>query len=241
MPLVGYIPEGWKGVIISLIPFIVYILKLIIDNWGITELEKLRLSNFKKFQIAITKYAVISLAFVFTLYLFIKFSDNFTEIEDNNAIIIGLIICFSFFLLSIFLAEQIIRFISLTLSFQYDYHIVNDKGEPIFRILKLSSNNLLLVERDEIVEFIDARENRRYKRIRRDNKLLKKIYNYTHIRYIIIGLCVLSLFGGIGALLTEAWIQFVLYIIFIFTMMINIIFIFNYLENKRFNRELRNE
>lgn len=79
-----------------------------------------------------------------------------------------LILAFLIFTLVIFLTEKVLNFINYLLSFQDDYYIVDNNGNPLYRIIKISSNNNLLVESNGIEEFIDAMEHRRYKRVRRE-------------------------------------------------------------------------
>lgn len=140
-----------------------FVIKLVIDNWGITDLEKLRLSNIKKFQIAFTKYIFIGITFVATMFIMLVLSDQFNEIEGN--LIYGMLaVFFIIFIVATFIAEKIITFVASLLSFRYEYHIVNDQGESVYRIIKLSANNSLLVEWDGIEEFLDSKLNRRYKK-----------------------------------------------------------------------------
>lgn len=227
-------PENFATYVLALMPIIAYVIKLTIDNWGITELEKLRLSNFKKFQIALTKYLFIGIFFVASMYLLMLASDGFSNV--NGKLFYG-VLAFGFiiFIAFLFLAEKFIDYISGVLSFKYDYHIVNHNGESLYRIIKLSSNNLLLVESNGIEEFIDAKGNYKYKRIRKGNDFLNRVYNSDKTKYVIIVLVLLSIGLIINVFLTTSWMQFFLYFAFMLIMMITLLILLNYLENKKFN------
>lgn len=229
----GIIAGGLETYLFASLPVIAYVIKLTIDNWGITELEKIRLSNFKKFQIAITKYLFMGIIFLIAMYLIIIFSDGIAE-KDGKMIYGILAITLIIFITIMVVVEKIVYLISVLLSFQYDYYIVNNDGENDYRIIKLSSNNLLLVESDGIEEFIDANENRRYKRVRRDNDMLNRLYSHDKIKHFIIGIVILGISCLVGILFTESWWQFCFYLSFVFTMIVSLILIFNYLDNKKY-------
>lgn len=230
-------PEGLVAYLITSIPVIGYAIKLLIDNFGITELEKLRLSNFKKFQIALTKYIFIGITFVAVVYLLLTFSEQFKGIKGN--LLYGMLaFFFIIFIVTIFTVEKIIRFVAEILSFRYEYHIVNDQGVPVYRIIKLSGNNSLLVESDGIEEFLDSKENRRYKKVRIKNKILEDFYRSKKSENCIIGFAILSIGSLVPVFFTHGWWQFSLYTIFIMALLLTLILFLNYIVNKRFNESL---
>ncbi|MBD7944698.1 hypothetical protein H9650_11285 [Psychrobacillus sp. Sa2BUA9] len=232
------LPESSVAYLITFVPIIVYVIKLTIDNWGITELEKIRLSNIKKFQITLTKYVFLSITFVAAMFIMLVLSDQFEEIKGN--LIYGMLaFFFIIFIVATFIAEKLIRFVANLLSFRYDYHIVNDEGVPVYRIIKLSSNNSLLVESDGIEEFLDNKENRRYKKIRNKNKILEEFYGSKKSMNSIIGLAILSFGFLVLVLVTTDWWQFVYYLVFITALLFTLILLLNYIENKRYNDSLQ--
>lgn len=227
--------------IVALIPIIIYVVKLTINNWGITDLEKIYLSNFKKFQITITKYLIWNLVFTTTLFILIMLSDSLKELKTGNLVYGVLIFCSLIFSISMFLLEKFIDLIGMILSVKYDYYIVNDSGEPIYRIIKMSNNNLLLVESNGIEEFIDPKEKRKYKRIRRNSVFYKKIYSSNKMKYWIIVLITISLISFIFIFLSKDWKQFWSFLVWIITMIISLTLTLNYWDNRKRNPEQNNQ
>ncbi|MGY4796024.1 hypothetical protein ACVNNN_13560 [Lysinibacillus fusiformis] len=240
MSILANIPDSLHPYIVTVIPLVAYVVKLTIDNWGITDLERIRLSNFKRFQIAITKYVMLSISFVATMFLIITFSDKFTELEGS--LLLGVLaVFFITFAALIFLLEKIIYFFVYCLSFKYDYHIVNDKGDPIYRIIKLSNDNSLLVESNGIEEFLDAKEKRKYKKIRRKDTFHNKMYNSSWILGCNIFIGVVSIAMLISVFFTENWTQFILYLLFLLTFLVTFILYLNYNDNKKQSTGNNNE
>lgn len=232
---------SFETYLLSLIPVIIYVVKTTIDNYGITELEKLRLSNLKKFSISLLKYFAFSFVFLAFIYLVIVFAKIPFEFDDERAIYVLLTIYFITVIGSMFLFEKIISFIATALTFQYDYYIVDQNGEPLYKIIKLSSNNTLLVESEGIEEFIDVKGNRRYKKIRRNNYLLSKMYNSKKMPYVLKGLPVLYIVLVVSLIFTKSWIQFCLYLTLIFTVLISLVLTLNFFEYKRNIKEQEQE
>lgn len=144
-----------------------------------------------------------------------------------------LILAFLIFTLVIFLTEKVLNFINYLLSFQDDYYIVDNNGNPLYRIIKISSNNNLLVESNGIEEFIDAMEHRRYKRVRRESKLREDFYNSSKIIYLIVVVWIISIVSLITLFLSPLWLQFFLYLISLLTFMIGLLLTLNYSANKK--------
>lgn len=226
-----------KTYLFPIIPFLIVTIKITIDNWGLTELEKLKLSNFKKFQIVITKYIFFSVVFIALMALALYT----LNVNDEKVFLVTLAISLFLFIALVFIMEGIIKLITILLSFKYNYYIVNELGEPIYRIIKLSNNNLLFVEfveSDGILEFIDAKINRRYKKIYGKNEKLRKFYNSDKIKKLIFGIpIILSILLLILLNITILWVQFAIYIILLILLIIFLNLVFNYLDNKKFNKE----
>lgn len=223
-----------KTYLFPIIPFLIVTIKITIDNWGLTELEKLKLSNFKKFQIVITKYIFFSVVFIALMALALYT----LNVNDEKVFLVTLAISLILFITLVFIMEGIIKLITILLSFKYNYYIVNELGEPIYRIIKLSNNNLLFVESDGILEFIDAKINRRYKKIYGENEKLRKFYNGNIIKSLIFGIpIILSILLLMLLNVTILWIQFAIYITLLISLIIFLNLVFNYLDNKKFNKE----
>ena len=234
MTIFKNLPESSIAYLITFIPVIVYVIKLVIDNWGITDLEKLRLSNIKNFQIAFTKYIFIGITFVATMFIMLVLSDQFNEIEGN--LIYGMLaVFFIIFIVATFIAEKIITFVASLLSFRYEYHIVNDQGESVYRIIKLSANNSLLVEWDGIEEFLDSKLNRRYKKIRIKDNTLEEFYGSKKSGIFIIGLSILSFGLFLLMVFTIDWWQFSFFLAFIIALVFTLILLLNKNEYKKNN------
>lgn len=232
---------SFETYLLSLIPVIIYIVKTTIDNYGITELEKLRLSNLKKFSISLLKYVTFSLVFLAFIYLVIIFAKIPFEFDDVRAIYVVVAIYFITFIGVMFLFEKIISFIATILTFQYDYYIVDQNGDPLYKIIKLSSNNTLLVESEGIEEFVDVKENRRYKKIRRNNYLLSKMYISKKMPYVLKGLPALCIVLLVSLFFTKSWIQFFLYLTLLFTVLVSLVLTLNFFEYKRYIKESEQE
>lgn len=232
---------SFETYLLSLIPVIIYIVKTTIDNYGITELEKLRLSNLKKFSISFLKYVTFSLVFLAFIYLVIIFAKIPFEVDDVRAIYVLVAIYFITFIGVMFLFEKIISFIATILTFQYDYYIVDQNGDPLYKIIKLSSNNTLLVESEGIEEFVDVKENKRYKKIRRNNYLLSKMYISKKMPYVLKGLPALCIVLLVSLFFTKSWIQFFLYLTLLFTVLVSLVLTLNFFEYKRYIKESEQE
>ena len=239
MAVIKNLPEGSVAYLITFIPILVYVIKLVIDNWGITDLEKLRLSNIKKFQIAFTKYIFIGIIFVATMFVMLVLSDQLTEIEGN--LIYGMLaLFFIIFISATFVAEKIIIFVANLLSFKYEYHIVNEQGASIYRIIKLSANNSLLVEWGGIEEFLDSKINRRYKKIRIKDNTLEEFYGSKKSVIFIIGLSILSFGLFLCTVFTIDWWQFGFFLAFLIVLVFTLIISLNYFEYKKYNKSEAN-
>lgn len=236
MTIIENFPSSLLPYLVGTIPVIAYLLRLTIDNWGATELEKIRMSNLKKFQIFFTKHAALFLFFLAISYLIVTSSNEFTGKDKANTVYVIVIICTIIFSASMFLFEKFLTFIGNVLIFQYDYYIVDQEGNLKFRIIKPSSDNTLLVEDNGIEEFIDAKEKLRYKRILRENKALLNFYNSKWILYLIVSLVVIDIGLLVGLILASSWIRFVFYVIFLFISLISLIIFLNYILNKKISR-----
>ena len=227
---------GSSAYIATFIPIIIYAIKITIDNWGITDLEKVILSNFKKFQIVITKYIFTGISFAVLMSIVIIFSDISTEL-DNISIWSILAVSFIFFVAAMYFFNVTVKFFTNILSFKYDYYIVNETNEPIFRIIKLSNNNSLLVESKGIEEFIQVENKIRYKKVRSKNKKLSKFYNSDRIKVFFTINGVVSSCMLISIFFTKSWLQFCLYLLFILVTIILLIVLSNFIDNKRYIEE----
>ena len=237
MTIIENVPNSLLPYLVGLIPMIAYLIKVTIDNWGATDLEKIRMSNLKKFQISFTKYAALGLFFLAISYLIVISSNKFTgENMKNSSVYAIVIICSIIFSASMFLFEKLLGFIGKILIFQYDYYIVDKDGNLMYRIIKPSINNTLLVEASGIQEFIDANEKLRYKIMRRENKALLKFYNSKWTFCLICSLVVTDVVLITLVFLTSSWWQFVFYLIFIIICIITMILLMNYVLNKKVSR-----
>lgn len=236
MNLIHQFHTGSLTYIGSIIPLVIYALKLIIDNWGVTDLEKITLSNFKKFQIGITKYFFIGSLFAVLMYIVIIVSEIHTELSEREVLGI-LAACFIFVITGMYLFNVIVKFISDVLSFKYNYYIVDEADKPVFRIIKLSSNKSLLVESNGIEQFIQIENSIRYKKVRDKNEKRSKIYNSDKINIFFIVSGIVSSCLLISVFFTESWLQFCLYLLFILITIILLIVLSNFVDNKRYNKE----
>ncbi|GLC87477.1 hypothetical protein [Lysinibacillus piscis] len=240
MSILENIPSSLPPYIVTILPLVAYVVKLTIDNWGITDLERIRLSNFKRFQIALTKYIMLSISFVATMFLIITISGRFTELKGGLLFSV-LAACCIIFVALIFLFEKFIYYIVSWLSFKYDYHIVNDNGDSIYRIIKLSNDNSLLVESNGIEEFLDSKEKRKYKRIRRKDTFHYKIYNSSWILGCTVITGVVSVGMLISVFLNNNLTQFILYVLFLLTLLVTLILSLNYNDNRKYRTENNNQ
>lgn len=220
--------------VITVIPIIVYVIKLTIDNWKLTDLEKIRMSNFKKFQIALTKYVLIGII-SFVILFFVFLFKNPSNLVININVLMTLVILSIILVFCIIVAEKVIDFFSRILSFKYDYHIVNEDGDSLYRIIKVNSNGDLLVESNDILEFIDSKQNLKYKSFRRDMPYLSKLYRSKWTKGIIKGITILCIVLLISLFITNSWVRYMIYFSFIFFTLILLIIMVNYLDEKKHN------
>ncbi len=152
MKLIENIPNSTYAATVS--SFIIYAAKMTINNWGLTELERLRLNNFKKFLILVTKYSFVSMIFAVIVLFILAKSDT----KSATVILLTTIFCFVAFLITMLIAERVFKFISSVLSFKYDYYAIDESENLLYRIVKLSSNNKFQIESKGIEGFIEVDE-----------------------------------------------------------------------------------
>gem|GEM_PF-5630614 len=107
----SYIPY-----LIPVITMIVYVAKLTIDNWKLTEIEMLRMSNFKKFQIGLTKYTLLGISSFLIMYLYFVFNNS--TIINNQQLLSTLIALSIIFMITIYITGKIVNFLEEILSFK---------------------------------------------------------------------------------------------------------------------------
>lgn len=220
--------------LVGLIPIGAYLLKIFIDNWRATDLEKIMMSNLKRFQLGLTKYLLIGIAFgVFIYFYLIIFPVEETDDMESFTLILFIIAVFIIIASVIFLLEKTLVFVVNIFSFKFDYYILDDENEPVFRVIKNSGNNHLLVESNEIEEFIENPKTKRYKRIRRENDKLSSFYQSKKIYVALFVMLVMNVAVFISLLKTTLWMQFVLYLLFISLVVLFLLLLINYYIEKK--------
>lgn len=222
-----------------------YLLRLFIDNLKATELEKIMMTNFKRFQIELTKYILIgagtgTISYIY-LSNFTNFKDKgFTDITELEKMLI-LIVIFSIAVSGVFVTERLAAMFFNLLSHRYVYYIVDDQNKPVSRVIKLSNKNQLLVDSDGVKEFIEHPMKKRYKEVRLESDFLSKLYG-SRIIYVVLPcvflVCIALLLAGFK---TNSWIQFFLYLLFICSLLLFIALLFNFIFERKANKQQEQE
>lgn len=221
----------------SIFPSIVYLFKQAIENRGITELEKILMSNFKKFQISLAKYSLLGIGLGYIYYLLLTSLPKEQLDVEKDFLDAVLLIALVSTLAVIFSLEVLIRGLFGTLSYKFDYYIVDEENKAVSRVIKLSDKKTLLVDSNGVEEFIDDFKKRKYKRIKRESEFLDNLYGYRKIKFILYGVIpAISLILGFLTYVTEFWVQFIFYLAFLLLLMIGIILLGNF---KAFTQEKR--
>lgn len=139
------------------IPIIIYFIKLVIDHWNLTDLERFFLSKYKKFQLSLIKMCSWGLFFIGCLVLGIVFDiEGFLEIgihEDQIFPVFIAIFVLMFFLSGIF--NGIMHLIDKALGLKHYFIIVDDNGRELYKAIKITTHNRLLVEQNNIYTTIE--------------------------------------------------------------------------------------
>lgn len=178
------------------IPLVIYILKLVIDHWNLTDLEKFLLSNYKKFQLTFIKICSWGIFFIFCLLLGIALDiEGFLKLEipENQVIPVFLTIFIVMFILSgIF--NGIIHIVDRILSLKNYFTIVDENGQELFKVIKITSGNRLLVEDKNIYTTLENYLDLRYKKNHPYNEHPHPLYSHSKLtKIIMISLFIISI------------------------------------------------
>lgn len=139
------------------IPVVIYFIKLVIDHWNLTDLERFFLTKYKKFQLSLIKMCSWGLFFIGCLVLGIAFDiEGFLEIgipEDQIFPVFIAIFVLMFFLSGIF--NGIMHIIDKALGLKHYFIIVDDTGRELYKAIKITTHNRLLVEQNNIYTTIE--------------------------------------------------------------------------------------
>lgn len=218
----------------AIIPIVAYFTKLAIDNYELSGLEKKLMSNFKKVQIALSKYLFIGVAFLAIFNLILK-NQNIISIKNSEVIYVVWLACFIITIAIIFLLEMFINFIFSLFNIKYDYYIVNENNENVYRVIKLSDNNHILVESEEIYEFINNFKQRRYRKVAVNDSFLESVYNYNYLNQILGVMICIAIISLILVSFSSGITQFIFYIIFVILLFVFLVLFTNSLVFRREN------
>lgn len=214
--------------------------KVIIDNWKSTELEKIMMSNFKRFQIFLSKCLLIVITFSLLFFLLLINQLDFKSSNYSNAdiLLVVMLITLISTLIVYMLMDIFVNLLFNVFSFKFNYYIVDEQEEILFRVIKLSEKDCLLVEKDGVEEFVFDIKRKRYKKIRENNRKIIRIYESTKMPKILILLSIVILIVLVGVFLTNSylWLQFALYITFLLLLIIFLSLLFNFMLYKKDKR-----
>lgn len=162
---------------IAVIPLIVITIKNIIDNRNLTDIEKLLMTNWKKFKIDLSNYGVynfllLSIGIFYTAFINSSSLDKvFPSISAGILAfaVVWLIMTFAF----IFLFNSI-TWIDQNLTSHDEFFITLENEE--WKIIKMKSETSMLVRKDNRYMFVDDWNNRVISSKPKSSTPLKKIY-----------------------------------------------------------------
>ncbi|WP_060210300.1 hypothetical protein [Sporosarcina koreensis] len=232
LEIIEKLPGSTSYYTAALFPLIAYFVKIAIDNYESTELERLLMSNFKKFQIALSKYFFIGLAFIAIFNLILK-NQNIISIKNSEVFYVVWLACFIITIAIIFLLEIFINFIFSLFNIKYDYYIVNENNEDAYRVIKLSGKHIL-AESEGIYMFIDNFKQRRYRKVAVSNAFLESIYTYRYLNQILWAMIIFDLISLIFVFFSSGIMQAIFYIVFVILLLVFLVILTN---SRIFTRE----
>ncbi|WP_346216436.1 hypothetical protein NSQ14_12650 [Caldifermentibacillus hisashii] len=226
-----------NNIISYLVPIGAFI-KVLVDNWNSTDLERKLMSNFKKFQIGLAKYILVGVSFVAYFYLIVlPLSLDSSKVADVP-LVRFLSMLFIIFASLYFLLEKLFFFAINIFKFKFDYYIVNEDNEPDLLVIKSSAKNLLLVKsKENIEEFIDNPKSKRYKKVRREKVWLSNFYQGRIVKVSLFLFFILSVISFIVFLNIHSSLQFIFYLFSVLFLVLFIVILIDFKSEKKFQKE----
>lgn len=190
--------------IITLFSLVVIAIKNIIDNKNLLEIEKLLMTDWKKFKIDFSNYGVYTffILSIGSFYIAVYNPSSISNISPSITTtiiafgIVWLIVTFAFILLF-----NAIIWVDRKVSLHNEFFILLDDNEK-WKILKMKNESSLLVERDSNYRIVDNWNNKNITYELVYHFPLKKIYNLWPItklriifRILIIGFIVAFIYS----------------------------------------------
>lgn len=210
---------------IAVIPLLVVTIKNIIDNRNLSEIEKLLMTNWKKFKMDLSNYGFYNFVILTIGIIYTAFSNPHLLDKIFPSISVGLVAFAIVWLLMTF--TFIVLFNSITLiernlTSHDEFFITLGDGE--WKIIKMKNETSMLVRKDNRYMFIDDWNNKVISSQPKNSIPLKKIYMLfpnTKIlnRFIFPTILVLSLLGFISCLFIKNLILFPILFLSVFSML----------------------
>ncbi|GEM_PF-6575568 len=201
--------------VLSVIPVAGLVVKTAVDNWELTDLEKKIMNNYKKFQIFATKNILLGLVCGIIATLLIIFFGKINKTFSYEILLLVNVV------LAVILAtgcDWVFRKIVYTFTLKFDYYIVDENENEIYRVLKLSGKDTLLVEKGKTSEFVSNVKGKRYLKKFKENKQLKDFYNGKLGKWLIIVSLTIFIASGWAIFNTSKFLQLILYLIFLLSL-----------------------
>lgn len=225
---------------IAVIPFVVITIKNIIDNRNLTDIEKLLMTNWKKFKIDLSNYGVVNfvLLLIGFIYIFFDYSSTNKTFPITTSLTAFAIVWFIFTIAFIVLFNTL-TWIERNLTSHHDFFITIENED--WKIIKMKSENSMLVRKDNRYMFVDDWNNRVIFSKPKDSVPLKKIYmlspNTKILNIVFFIIFVLSISGFILCFFIKNLMLFpVLFLSVFLTLTVVIVWSDHYLYSK-FNNQ----
>lgn len=182
--------------ITAAVPVIIFFLKLVLDTVGMSTVEKVTLTNFKKFTIYLSHILTLTLISQIALFFFE------VPVEISSSAIDPLIINLIALFIIISLAFLSVGLLAKLLSIKISFYITDEQTKDKWFIRRMIANNKLLLSKDmNSFKFIDldAMNDREIFRVYEKEKVVlgQKFIN-KHIKIFQIGLAIILMITSVA-------------------------------------------
>ncbi|WP_107951350.1 hypothetical protein [Lysinibacillus parviboronicapiens] len=228
---------------IAFIPLLVITFKNIIDNRNLSDIEKILMTNWKRFKIDLSNYGVYNFVLLTIGILYIAFSNPSSLDNVFPSISVGLLafaIVWLIMTIAFIVLSNTITWIDHNLTSNNEFFITLEEVE--WKIIKMKNETSMLVRKDNRYMFINDWNHKVISSQPKDSIPLKKIYmlfpNTKILNKIIFPIIfVLSLVGFISCFFIKNLMMFPLFFLSAFLLLtVAMIWVDHYLYSK-FNQQ----
>lgn len=139
--------------IVSLLPIFIYLIKLFIDNINTRGVEKLLMTNSKKFFIQISNVSFLTFVFALIIGIMVISSENI-PIKDAKELGIFIIVCLGYTVLIVLPLYMITVFLLNIFSFKTRYYIFLKNNKKWYISRRLNKDTLLICDEYNNYKFL---------------------------------------------------------------------------------------